>query len=150
VAHPIGYWDWWELGGRFNGAITGERRPAGAEPAISSGPNAGRAIVGNVAKALGARVSPERSEIEMNVELVESLKKAAKRHESRGLPTAVVLPRGACTDEYRWFDRVGWHDIRPGTRAALGAPADAGFDTLSRAAYDKFAGYTATGVAYHF
>jgi hypothetical protein len=27
--NPIGYWDWWELGGRFNGAITGDRRPAG-------------------------------------------------------------------------------------------------------------------------
>ena len=148
--NPIGYWDWWELGGRFNGAITGERHPAGAEPAISSGPSAGRTIVGNVAKALGARPSPGRSEIEMNVELVEGQKRAAERPEARGLPTAVVLPLGACADEDRWFDRVGWHEIRPGTRAALGAPADAGFEALVRAAYDKFAGHAVAGVAYHF
>jgi hypothetical protein len=41
--NPVGYWDWWELGGRFNGAITGEPRPASAEQAISSGPSPGRA-----------------------------------------------------------------------------------------------------------
>jgi hypothetical protein len=41
--NPVGYWDWWELGGRFNGAITGDRRPAGGEQIISSGPSRGRA-----------------------------------------------------------------------------------------------------------
>ena len=55
--NPIGYWDWWELGGRFNGAITGERRPAGAEPMISSGPSTGRAMLGKVLTALGGRMS---------------------------------------------------------------------------------------------
>jgi hypothetical protein len=141
--NPIGYWDWWELGGRFNGASTGERRPAGAEPTISSGPSPGRAILGNVVRALGGQPSPERSEIEMNVELVESLKGAGERLESRGLPTAVVLPLGACVDEDRWFDRVGWHKIRPGTREFLGAAEDADFAALLRAAYAKFPDHAA-------
>jgi hypothetical protein len=148
--NPIGYWDWWELGGRFNGVITGERRPAGAEQMISSGPNCGRAILGHVASALGARAGNEKAEIEANVELVESLKKAADRNDAQWLPTALILPIGCCADADRWFDRVGWHDIRAGTRSFLGATADADFAALVRAAYDRFPDHAAAGVAYHF
>jgi hypothetical protein len=148
--NPIGYWDWWELGGRFNGAITGERHPAGAEPAISSGPNSGRAIIQTVVKALGGRPSSERSEIELNVELVESLRGAAERHEPRASPTALVLPLGACPDEDRWFDRVGWREIKPETREFLCVSADADFAVLVRAAYGRFSDHAAAGVAYHF
>jgi hypothetical protein len=115
--NPIGYWDWWE-------------HPAGAEPTVSSGPSRGRMILGNVVRALGGRPSPERSQIEMNVELVDSLKGATERLESRGLPTAVVLPLGACADEDRWFDRVSSHKIRPGTREFLGVAEDADFAAL--------------------
>jgi hypothetical protein len=148
--NPVGYWDWWELGGRFNGAITGDRRPAGAEQIISSGPNPGRAILGNVAAALGGRAASEKAEIEANVELVASLKLAADRNDDHALPTALVLPSGSCADEDRWFDRVEWHEVRPGTRAFLGMPADADFPRLVRAAYDRFSELAAAGVAYHF
>jgi hypothetical protein len=148
--NPIGYWDWWELGGRFNGAITGDRRPAGADQAICSGPNSGRAILGNVANALGGRAAREEAEIEANVELVESLKLAADRNDDHSLPTALVLPMSCCADEDRWIDRVGWHDIRPGTWACLGVPADADFRRLVRAAYERFSELAAAGVAYHF
>ena len=86
----------------------------------------------------------------MNVELVESLKGAAERPEARGLPTAVVLPLGACADEDRWFDRVGWREIKPGTRAFLGVPVAGDFGALARAAYETFCGHAAAGVAYHF
>ncbi len=143
--NPVGYWDWWELGGRFNGAITGERRPASAEQIISSGPNRGRAILGNLLAALGGRAAAEKAEIEANVELVASLKDG-----DHSLPTALVLPMGCCADEDRWLDRVEWHEIRPGTRAFLGVPADADFPRLVRAAYDRFSEFTAAGVAYHF
>ena len=125
--NPIGYWDWWELGGRFSGVITGERRPAGAEQVISSGPNPGRAILGNIVETLGSRVRQEEAAIEANVELVETLKLAGDRDDRRGLPTAIVLPLGCCADEDRWFDRVDWHEIKPGTRAVLGAPTGADF-----------------------
>lgn len=85
------------LGGRFNGAIVGERRPAGPEQIISSGPDRGRALLGNIAEALGGRANRERAEIEANVELVETLKRAAPADD--GLPTAMVLPAGGCPDE---------------------------------------------------
>src|SRR5215470_13758335 len=103
--NPVGYWDWWELGGRYSGAITGDRRPAGAEQIISSGPNRGRAILGNVVTALGAQETREKAEIEANVELVASIKLAADRNGKHSLPTALVLPIGCCADEDRWFDR---------------------------------------------
>jgi hypothetical protein len=148
--NPIGYWDWWELGGRFNGVITGDRRPAGAQQIISSGPNSGRAILGNLVAALGGRESSEQAEIEANVELVESLKLAPDRDARRSLPTAIVLPIGCCADEDRWFDRIDWHAIKPATRVFLGAPADADFPVLARAAYERFSSYAAAGVAYHF
>ena len=66
--NPIGYWDWWELGGRFNGAITGEPRPAGTAQSISSGPSSGRAILENVVVAFGGRETDEKAAIEANVE----------------------------------------------------------------------------------
>jgi len=148
--NPVGNWDWWELGGRFNGVITGERRAAGVEQTISSGPNPGRAILGNIVAAFGGCANREQAEIEANVELVETLKLAAKRNEPPGLPTAIVLPMGSCADEDRWFDRVDWHEIRAGTRAVVHAPADADFNALTRAAYERFSGHAAAGVAYHF
>jgi hypothetical protein len=148
--NPVGHWDWWELGGRFNGAITGERRPAGADQIISSGPSSGRAILGNVVAALGASAAHEKAEIEANVELVASLKLAADRNDNHALPTAMVLPTGCCADEDRWFDRVEWHEIRRGTRAFLDVPADADFPRVVRAAYERFSDLAAAGVAYHF
>jgi hypothetical protein len=148
--NPIGYWDWWELGGRFNGVITGERRPVAAEQAISSGPSRGRLVLGNVTAALGAPENGEQAQIEANVELVETLKVAAERGDRHGLPTALVLPIGSCADTDRWFDRIGWHEIRAGTRGILSAPADADFTDLARRAYHAFAGHAAAGVAYHF
>jgi hypothetical protein len=148
--NPIGHWDWWELGGRFSGTITGERRPAGAEQAISSGPNSGRAILGNIASAFGADASDAEADIEANVELVESLRQAAERNDPHWLPTTLVLPIDVCTDEDRWFDNIEWHDIPIGTRRFLGAAADADFPALVRAAYDRFPNHAAAGVAYHF
>jgi hypothetical protein len=148
--NPNGYWDWWELGGRFNGAITGERRPAAAEQTISSGPSRGRAVMGNVAAALGGSTGSQPAEIDVNVELVETLKVAAERKERHSVPTALVLPFGCCPDEYRWFDRVSWHEIKPGTRSFLRASPDADFECLVRAAYGEFVDRVAAGVAYHF
>jgi hypothetical protein len=148
--NSVGYWDWWELGGRFNGAITGDRRPAGAEQIISSGPSRGRAILGNLVAALGGRAAAEKAEIEANVELVASLKLAADRNDGHTLPTAMVLPTGSCADEDRWFDRVEWHEIRPGTREFLGVPANADFRCVVQAAYDRFSELAAAGVACHF
>jgi len=148
--NPIGYWDWWDLGGCFNGVITGERRPAAADQHISSGPSRGRMVMASLAEALGASDEGERAEIEANVELVETLKAAAVRKERHSVPSALVLPAGCCPDEYRWFDRIEWHDIKPGTRRFLGAPPDADYRSLVLAAYDRFADHVAAAVAFHF
>jgi hypothetical protein len=51
---------------------------------------------------------------------VASLKGAADRHEPHAWPTALVLPMDRCPHEDRWFDNVGRHEIRSGTRAFLG------------------------------
>ena len=148
--NPIGYWDWWELGGRFNGVITGEPRPAAAEQTISSGPSRGRMVMGKLGEALGASEEGHEAEIEANVELVETLSAAADRNGGHSQPTALVLPIGSCADEDRWLDNIEWHEIRPGTRRFLGAPADADYTSLVRAAYVRFADHAAAGVAYHF
>jgi hypothetical protein len=146
--NPIGMWDWWDLGGRFNGFITGERRPTAADSTISSGPSRGRLILDNLAQALGAAADhTEAAAIEANVELIETLKHRPSDH---ALPTAIVLPLGCCTDADRWFDRIEWHEISPGTRLALGTSADADFGQIARAAYDRFSAHAAAGVAYHF
>jgi hypothetical protein len=148
--NPTGYWDWWELGGRFNGMITGERRPASAEQAISSGLNRGRDVLASIVTAFGGAPSSEQAQIEANVELVETLRAAAARNERRAVPCALVLPSGTCADEDRWLDEIEWHEISPGTRRFLDAPPDADYTALVRAAYDRFVDHAVAGVAYHF
>jgi hypothetical protein len=108
-------------------------------------------VMENLGEALGARAhgalkNDEAAEIEMNVELVETLHADSRRR----LPTAIVLPLGSCADRDRWFDHVEWHDISPGTRAFLSVSADADFKALVRAAYERFSDHAAAGVAYHF
>src|SRR5437868_567091 len=125
--NPIGYWDWWELGGRFNGVITGDPRPAASEHPISSGSSSGRSLMATIGTMLGAPEPDEETQIEANVELTESLKERAKGRHDHRMPTAVALPVGYCADEDRWFDCVEWHDIKHGTRAALGVSIDADF-----------------------
>jgi hypothetical protein len=50
--NPLGRWDWWDLGGRFDGRITGEHRRHGrAASRITSGPNRGRDVLGNLEAA---------------------------------------------------------------------------------------------------
>ena len=62
--NPLGRWDWWDLGGRFDGHIVGDSRSgAGRSIAqVSSGPSRGRSILANVenylAEALGQQPIP--------------------------------------------------------------------------------------------
>lgn len=148
--NPLGRWDWWELGGRFNGVIVGDPRPASSEQAISSGKNIGRAALGNIARALGGAPSSAEAEIEANVELVQTLRaRAGEEGKQRG-PTALVLPLGCGPDEARWFDSLGWRPIPQATRELLGASEDDDFKSLVGRAYERFADHAAAGVAYHF
>lgn len=102
----------------------------------------------NLGTVLGADGSSEAAEIEVNVEVVDTLISAGDQRST--LPTALVLPLGCSADEYRWFDLVEWHEIKLGTRTFLGASADADFKTMIHAAYERFSNHAAAGIAYHF
>jgi hypothetical protein len=118
--NPLGRWDWWELGGRFDGLVSGHpRRGAGADAMISSGPNRGRDLLGGVVRALGGNVPEVEAEIAANVDLVSALLEAATRNEAHAFPTAIVLPVDTCAAEFRWFDALGW---RPHPRADQSYP----------------------------
>lgn len=83
-------------------SIAGDSRPgAGNDSMISSGANAGRGLVGGIARALGSKPSDVEAEIEASVEIVSALLEAARRGEDRAFPTAVVLPAGACAPMVR-------------------------------------------------
>lgn len=147
--NPLGRWDWWEFGGPFDGVISGHPRPgAGNDSMISSGANPGRDFVGGLAHALGGEPPDIGAEIETNIEIISALLEAARRGEDRALPTAVVLPARTCSDEFRWFDALGWRPIPPETKALLSAPDDASFKDVALAAYERF--HTMAAAAWRF
>jgi hypothetical protein len=148
--NPLGMWDWWELGGRFNGMITGERRPAASTQHVSSGPSGGRDVLGNIVSALGAELSDARAEIELNVELVETLRQNLSAGVGARLPMAIVLPHGCGPDAARWFDNLEWHEVAQETRDLLGVSGPVGFRDLLKVAYERFSAHAVAGVAYHF
>jgi len=148
--NPLGRWDWWELGGRFNGAITGERLPASDASGISSGRDVGRDTLYSVAGAFGAAVPETEALIEANIELASTLLVRLDGDEESWLPTAVVLPAGSASNAARWLDSTGWYETGPLIHDVLGTALNAPFRSLIRAAYTKFEGHAVAGVAYHF
>jgi hypothetical protein len=149
--NPLGRWDWWELGGRFDGVVSRERRNgAGSDSMISSGPNKGRDLLGGVIRAFGGKLSEAEAEIAANIDLVSALLEAGRRGDENAFPTAVVLPVDACADELRWFDALGWRPIPADTKALLSVADDASFKKTVLAAWERFDGMAVAGVAYHF
>jgi hypothetical protein len=149
--NPMGRWDWWELGGRFDGLVSGEKRAgAGAESMISSGPNKGRDLIGGVMRALTGSTPEVEAEIAANVDLVSALLEAATRGEEHAYPTAVVLPVDVCQPAFRWFDALDWRPIPPETKALLSVPDDATFTKTAMAAWERFSDMAVAGIAYHF
>ena len=142
--NPLGRWDWWDLGGRFDGRILGERRrDAGRRTAvISSGNNPGRTVLANLEDVLrNALDQPPAVTIDIrsarNIELASPL-----------LADAKVLPPGVVTDHSRWLDT--WPELGP-LRAFgwLGLEADATWGMVVEAAYARFHDHWVAGVAYH-
>jgi hypothetical protein len=66
------------------------------------------------------------------------------------ISAAVVLPAGSAPDAARWLDSTGWYETCPATHDVLGTALSVPFKSLIRAAYSKFEGHAAAGVAYHF
>jgi hypothetical protein len=153
--NPLGRWDWWDLGGRFDGHIVGDS-PSGSGRGIakvSSGPSQGRSILANVenslTEALGREPIP-RLDVrnDQNIELVTTLLEDARAGRENAYPGSLVLPPGMVEDSLRWLDR--WP--KPGPEGALtwlGLPSEAGWAAIITAAYARFEDHWAAGVAYH-
>lgn len=151
--NPLGRWDWWDLGGRFDGRITGERRlhrrPASG---ISSGPNRGRDVLANVHRTLEQALgSGPPVEVDVraddNVEMVSRLLEDARSDLDHAFPNAVLLP-GSVEDRLRWLG--SWPEVGPvDTLAFLGLAGATPWKEVVVAAYDRFADHWAAGIAYH-
>lgn len=152
--NTLGRWDWWDLGGRFDGRITGQRhqhgRPASS---VSSGPNTGRQILANVRNALDRVLGTEApAEVDIraddNVEMVSRLAEDARGGHRLAIPGAILLPPGSVDDRLRWIG--SWPDIGPADAVShLGLPETASWESIVMAAYDRFPDHWAAGIAYH-
>jgi hypothetical protein len=153
--NPFGHWDWWDLGGRFDGRIIGERRSGvGRSVAqVSSGPNRGRSVLVNLenhlADALGQEPIPSLDvRADRNVELVVTLLEDARTGLDNTYPSSLVLPPGAVEDGLRWLHE--WPEIGPAqTLTWLGLSPEAGWSAIVAAAYERFEDHLAAAVAYH-
>lgn len=151
----LGQWDWWDLGGRFNGVITGNARDAVvSRPAISSGYSRGREafekLVDVLADVLGDD-QPEEIDVasDDNIELVATLADAAASGLAHAIPGALVLPPGSAEDTERWLD--AWPDLfaLAGTDRAKSERRRA-WNEIVATTYARFRDHWAAAVAYHF
>lgn len=151
--NPIGKWDWWELGGRFDGVVTGRRRAARDMSAINSGPSAGRdvltALGDRLHQALGSVPPDEQAEVEANVELVETVLDRLRYEPDAQFPVAIVRPVGSVEEPLRWLENVPWRDPPRAARRALGLAEDAGHAATVMCALERHPGHVVAGVAYH-
>jgi hypothetical protein len=135
--NPLGHWDWWELGGCYDGFIT------------RAGRSAGRDFLDGRARALGAQSSEGETETAANVEFASSLLDAAVHGERHAFPTAIVLPVGACAPKHRWLDAPNWRLASAEAKALLTLADDAPFKEAVIAAYERFHTMAVAAVAYH-
>jgi len=147
----LGEWDWWDLGGCFDGVITRAPCPRGrSRSAISSGPSPGRAAMETLAEVLeeacGQPTAPEVDVLnDNNIELVATLRDALAAPESPRIPSTVVLPPGSTLDENRWLS--SWPEL-----ATSGPSEEQGrkWRMAVQAAYERYSDHWAAAVAYHF
>jgi hypothetical protein len=153
----LGRWDWWDLGGRFDGHILSESRRTegrGAAKLQSPGKNSGRVILRNLERILGeARVSGPSTPFDINndrnVELVSTLLADARADEENAFPAVLVLPPGAVEDRLRWIDSLPQRGAAEGIDW-LGLTSNATWEDVVEAAYVWFEDHWAAGISYHY
>lgn len=147
----LGEWDWWDLGGCYDGAIVGEGPQGGrSRSAISSGPCSGRAafeaLAGALEEACGQEPEPDIDVLnDSNIELVATLRDTFENEEGPRIPNSVVLPPGSVQDDCRWLS--SWPEL------ASSGPSEGWarkWRATVRAAYERFDDHWAAAVAYHF
>lgn len=147
----LGEWDWWDLGGCYDGAIIGARRQDGrSRSAISSGPCPGRAafetLAGALEEACGQAPSPEVDVFnDNNIELVATLRESFDMAEGPQIPNSVVLPPGSVEDECRWLS--SWPEL---VSSGPSEEWDRRWRATVQAAYERYGDHWAAAVAYHF
>lgn len=153
--NPLGHWDWWDLGGRFDGVIIGDPgRGAGRGTAqLSSGDNPGRALLTNIEHVLRKALDQAPPPVfdvrtDRNIELVETLLTDLRADLPHACPATIVLPPGCAADALRWVDK--WREIRPlAALDWLGLARDAAWEDVAGAAYARFRDHWVAGIAYH-
>jgi hypothetical protein len=153
--NPVGAWDWWDLGGRFDGWIVGDQqaREGRRVAEVSSGPDPGRTILANVEDALTDALGQQPAALvevrnDRNIEMVATLLGDAKEGRRNAYPAALVLPPSTVDDRLRWLDT--WPEMGPRESFAwLGVPPEAAWEDIVQAAYTRFEDHWAAGVAYH-
>jgi hypothetical protein len=153
--NPLGRWDWWDLGGRFDGYIIGEpSRGAGRGVSqVSSGQNPGRSILSNVEDLLSAALDQTpvpRIDVrsDRNIELAATLLTDIQAGWEHACPGALVLPPGSAGDRLRWLDT--WPELGPAEAFAwLGLARDARWPEVVKASYALFQDHWVAGIAYH-
>jgi len=153
--NPLGKWDWWDLGGGFDGTILGERQTGEGRPVsmMSSGPGRGRTILGNIQNALSDALGQEPSapvEVanDRNIEMVATLLGDAREGRANAYPAAILLPPGAVEDRLRWLGT--WPELGPWESFAwLGLAPEAAWEDIVQAAYRRFRDHWAAAIAYH-
>jgi hypothetical protein len=152
--NPLGQWDWWDLGGCFNGTITGHRRKAcDRNSALSSGDCDGRRVFELVSDALcGPEVEaplPLDVATNENIETVSTPAEALAKGRKFAVPGALVLPPNSEPDDQRWLDV--WPDLYALTEpeAQRDRQESTWMTTVSQS-YERFNDHWAAAVAYHF
>jgi len=151
----LGRWDWWDLGGRFDGWITRDSSKAEGRrvSAISSGPNRGRKILSNLEDILRDSLDQHPvPEIDVrndrNIELAETVLADIQADPDHACPGALVLPPGSLEDHLRWLDC--WPQIGPSEAfTRLGLAADATWPEVVEAACRLFRDHWVAAVAFH-
>jgi hypothetical protein len=153
--NPLGQWDWWDLGGRFDGRIIGDQqvKQGRSVAEVSSGPSPGRTILANIGDVLADALGQKRPPLvdvqnDQNIEMVTTLLGDAREGRENAYPSTLVLPPGAVEDSLRWLK--SWPEMGPQkTFTWLGVAAGARWPEIVDAAYSRFEDHWAAGIAYH-
>jgi len=153
--NPLGRWDFWELGGVFDGHIIGQpsQRTRLGVSRISSGQSWDRMLLsklaGSACKSFDQPVSAafdDRSA--RNFESCATLLADALADREHAFPESLVLPPGSAADSLRWLDALP----KPGpieAFARLGLALDAKWDEVVEEIYMRFEDHWVAAIAYH-
>jgi hypothetical protein len=153
--NPLGRWDWWDVGGRFDGRICGGQKPGRQNiSAISSGHNTGRVVLENLKNALARDLGQDPTyELDLqtrdNAELVSKLLIDVRADRPHAFPGVVVLPPGLCDDSERWLASPP-AAVPVGARSLLKLADKADWRQAVEATYGCFQDHWAAGVAFHY